>query len=103
MTEQKTMTVGIPRREALKRIGAFAALAALDFTGMSALSSCTPKKRRIVFYFTASGNSLFIAKILSDSPLSIPQELKKDDLVYEADEIGFVFSRLCRIRSPDRA
>ena len=48
-------------------------------------------KKRIVFYFTATGNSLFIAKQLSDAPLSIPQELKKSNLVYEADEIGFVF------------
>lgn len=91
MTEQKAMIKGISRREALKRIGAFAVLAALDLTSMSALTSCAPKKRRIVFYFTASSNSLFVAKILSDSPLSIPQELKKYDLVYEADEIGFVF------------
>ena len=45
----------------------------------------------LVFYFTATGNSLFIAKSLSDAPISIPQELKKDKLSYEADEIGFVF------------
>lgn len=49
------------------------------------------KKNRIVFYFTATGNSLFIARQFSDNPLSIPQELKKDNLSYEADEIGFVF------------
>lgn len=48
-------------------------------------------KKRLVFYFTATGNSLFIAKAFSDAPISIPQELKKDKLVYEADEIGFVF------------
>ena len=48
-------------------------------------------KKRLVFYFTATGNSLFVAKQFSDNPLSIPQELKKDELVYEADEIGFVF------------
>lgn len=34
---------------------------------------------------------MFIAKQFSDTPLSIPQELKKADLIYEADEIGFVF------------
>ena len=32
-------------------------------------------KKRIVFYFTATGNSLFIAKQLSDAPLSFPPEL----------------------------
>lgn len=48
-------------------------------------------KKRIVFYFTATGNSLFVAKQLSDKPLSIPQELKKEKLEYTADEIGFVF------------
>ena len=48
-------------------------------------------KKRLVFYFTATGNSLFVAKQFSDNPLSIPQELKRSDLLYEADEIGFVF------------
>lgn len=49
------------------------------------------EKKRLVFYFTATGNSLFVARQFSDNPLSIPQELKKTDLSYEADEIGFVF------------
>lgn len=49
------------------------------------------KKNRLVFYFTATGNSLFVAKQLSDNPLSIAQELKKSNLEYSADEIGFVF------------
>ncbi|MGN0189398.1 MAG: EFR1 family ferrodoxin [Candidatus Cryptobacteroides sp.] len=49
------------------------------------------RKNRIVFFFTATGNSLFVAKQLSDNPLSIPQELKKESVEYVADEIGFVF------------
>lgn len=49
------------------------------------------EKKRLVFYFTATGNSLFVARQFSDNPLGIPQELKKTDLSYEADEIGFVF------------
>ena len=47
-------------------------------------------KNRLVFYFTATGNSLFVARQLSDNPISIPQELKKEKMVYEADEIGIV-------------
>ena len=39
---------------------------------------------------SATGNSLFVACQFSDSPISIPQELKKKDLTYEADEIGIV-------------
>ena len=82
------------RREAIKLMGASLA--------MTALAACAPRthaamkkdraksEKRLVFYFTATGNSLFIAKQLSDEPISIPQELKKDNLVYEADEIGFV-------------
>lgn len=48
-------------------------------------------KKRLVFYFTATGNSLFIARQFSDNPLSIPQELKKGSQKYVADEIGLVF------------
>lgn len=88
----ENMKSPMTRREALKRMGAFAALLSLELTGVSALTSCSNKKaRRIIFFFTATGNSLFVAKMLSDEILSIPQELKKNDLVYEADEIGFVF------------
>jgi len=60
-------------------------------THAAILKDRAAEKKRLVFYFTATGNSLFVAKQLSDAPLSIPQELKKTDLVYEADEIGFVF------------
>ena len=52
------------------------------------------KKKRLVFYFTATGNSLYIARQLSDEgqePLSIPQCLKNRQLVFEADEIGIVY------------
>ena len=83
----------ITRREALKRMGAFATLLSLELSGVSSLASCANKKakRRIIFFFTATGNSLFVAKLLSDDVRSIPQELKKSELNYEADEIGFVF------------
>lgn len=54
------------------------------------MTSCGNRKKRIVFYFSATGNSLYVARQLSDDLLSIPQEMKKDDLTYEADEIGLV-------------
>jgi len=83
------------RREAIKTMGMAIAAAALagvaPNTYAAILKDRTKARKRMVFYFTATGNSLFVAKSLSDAPLSIPQELKKDDLTYEADEIGFVF------------
>ena len=83
------------RRNAIKMMGA--SLAAVAMAGIAPrthaaiLKDRAKNKRRLVFYFTATGNSLFVAKQFSDAPLSIPQELKKSDLSYEADEIGFVF------------
>lgn len=44
----------------------------------------------MVFYFTATGNSLYVAKQLDDELLSIPQELNKTDRRYKADKIGIV-------------
>ena len=44
----------------------------------------------MIFYFTATGNSLYAAKYLEDELMSIPQEMKNDSLVYEADRIGIV-------------
>lgn len=48
-------------------------------THAAILKDRVTSKKRIVFYFTATGNFLFIAKQFSDAPLSIPQELKKSD------------------------
>ena len=83
------------RRDALKVMGTSLSAAFMmnvaPHTHAAILKDRAKDRKRIVFYFTATGNSLFIAKQLSDSPLSIPQELKKTDLTYEADEIGFVF------------
>lgn len=83
------------RRDALKVMGTSLAAAFMmniaPRTHAAILKDRVTSKKRIVFYFTATGNSLFIAKQFSDAPLSIPQELKKSNLTYEADEIGFVF------------
>ena len=34
----------------------------------------------MVFYFTGTGNSLYIAKQLAEHPISIPQAMKQDTL-----------------------
>lgn len=45
----------------------------------------------MVFFFTATGNSLAVAKELDTDFFSIPQELKKDGILsYKADVIGIV-------------
>lgn len=44
----------------------------------------------MVFFFTATGNSLYIAKQLKSEPISIPQIMKQDSLTFEADKIGIV-------------
>lgn len=83
------------RREALKTMGMSLASVVMasvaPMTHAAILKDRSQAKNRLVFYFTATGNSLFVAKQFSDTPLSIPQELKKSKLAYEADEIGFVF------------
>lgn len=82
------------RRDALKLMGA--SLAAVAMAGIAPrthaaiLKDRAKNKKRLVFYFTATGNSLFVARQFSDNPISIPQELKKKELVYEADEIAFI-------------
>lgn len=44
----------------------------------------------MIFYFTATGNCLYVAKQFVEKPISIVQELKKDELVYEDETIGIV-------------
>ena len=44
----------------------------------------------MVFYFTATGNSLYAAKQFDTELVSIPQELKKTERHYKADSIGIV-------------
>lgn len=44
----------------------------------------------MVFYFTATGNSLYVAKQLEYEFYSIPQVLKQEDLFFESDRIGIV-------------
>ena len=44
----------------------------------------------LLFYFTATGNSLYVAKQLENDPISIPQELRKANRHYISDSIGIV-------------
>ena len=44
----------------------------------------------LLFYFTATGNSLYVAKQLENDPISIPQELRKANKQYKAESIGIV-------------
>ncbi|WP_378957179.1 EFR1 family ferrodoxin [Pelosinus sp. sgz500959] len=44
-----------------------------------------------IFYFTATGNSLYIAKRIGGELCSIPQMLKDGTSEFEDEEIGFIF------------
>lgn len=49
----------------------------------------------MLFYFTGTGNSLYIAKQLDENIVSIPQIIDKDKLSFEADVIGIVCPVYC--------
>lgn len=44
----------------------------------------------MLFYFTGTGNSLYIAKQIEANPVSIPQIIHHSDLNFSADQIGIV-------------
>ena len=44
----------------------------------------------MVFYFTGTGNSLYIAKQIEKNPISIPQVIHKESQEFSADSIGIV-------------
>lgn len=83
------------RRSALKRMGAAVASFAMASSGLSALTSCgNRRKKRIVLYFTGTGNCLYVSRQLADEQtelLSIPQLMKQQRFDIEADEIGLVY------------
>lgn len=85
----------ITRRSALKRMGAAVISAAAASSGLLSLTSCEEKKnRRILLYFTGTGNCLYIARQLAGADaelLSIPQMVKQGRYEFEADEIGIVY------------
>ncbi|MDR1074021.1 MAG: hypothetical protein LBL45_10170, partial [Treponema sp.] len=44
-----------------------------------------------VFYFSATGNSLYVAKTIGGKLYSIPQLLKDKQFNFEDDVVGFIF------------
>ena len=44
----------------------------------------------MIFYFTATGNSLHVAKQLDEEIVSIPQIIAQDELKFKAEKIGIV-------------
>jgi ferredoxin len=44
-----------------------------------------------IFYFTSTGNNLYVAKEIGGELYSIPKMLKEKKFEFEADKIGFVF------------
>lgn len=44
----------------------------------------------MVFYFTGTGNSLYIARQIEKSPVSIPQVVRQAHMEFEAGNIGIV-------------
>lgn len=49
----------------------------------------------ITFYFSATGNSLAVAKQIGGKLISIPQAIKNNPYEYTDDAIGFVFPTYC--------
>lgn len=89
--EEKVLTC----RTALKIMGSAALATVMATTGASALTSCIEgRKKRVVLYFTGTGNCLYIARQLAGKEgeiLSIPQLMRKKQFEIEADEIGLVY------------
>lgn len=95
--EERTMQnhTGMNRRKALKQIGTCGAVA-LASVGVAPLVSCARRKeaKRLILYFTATGNCLYAARRLADEEtvlLSIPQMVRRGQYEFEADEIGIVY------------
>ena len=86
---------GMTRRDALRRMGLMLGGAAT--AGLApALTACQEAKarKRIIFYFTGTGNCLYIARQLSNEHttlVSIPQAMKRGEFDYQADEVGIVY------------
>lgn len=77
------------RRDFLKLTAGSAMLMATANIGK--VFAAEDAKKRIIFYFTGTGNSLFVAKELGGEIISIPQVIKNDELNYTADEIGVIY------------
>lgn len=85
----------ITRRIALKRMGVAMAGALAYSSGLLSLTSCDKKDmKRVILYFTGTGNCLYVARQLGGRDaelLSIPQLMRRQKFDIEADEIGIVY------------
>lgn len=45
----------------------------------------------MLFYFTGTGNSLYVARQFDENPISIPQVMKQEELNFEDEVIGVVW------------
>lgn len=84
------------RRLALKKMGVAMAGALAASAGVLPLVACqkSDTKKRIILYFTGTGNCLYVARQLAGpdgETLSIPQLTKEGRYDIEADEIGIVY------------
>ncbi len=83
------------RRDALKRMGTVVISTAVASSGLFSLASCGENvKKRVILYFTGTGNCLYVARQLAKDGtelLSIPQLMKQKKFEIEADEIGLVY------------
>lgn len=81
------------RRDALKCLGLALLGGAVAPSGI--LTACRPAgRKRVILYFTGTGNCLYIARQLADADttlLSIPQLVRRGEYEIEADEIGIVY------------
>lgn len=94
MDKDKNMT----RREAIRCMGTVVVGAAVVSSGLLSFASCAEKRtKRIILYFTGTGNCLHVARELAAAAdgdtelLSIPQLMKQGRFELEADEIGLVY------------
>ena len=77
------------RRDFLKLIAGSAVM--MSATGIGSAFASDSDKKRLIFYFTGTGNSLFVAKEIGGELISIPQAIKNSKLNYTADEIGLIY------------
>ena len=91
MNKDKNMS----RRDALKCMGAAVLSGAVASSGLLSLTACGAKcKKRVLLFFTGTGNCLYVARELAGEAgeiLSIPQLVKNKQYEIEADEIGLVY------------
>ncbi len=90
----------INRRKALKVMGLGVFAASLPSLPSFGKAPKNKKTKRLLFFFSATGNSLYIARQIGGEKatlLSISQEIHNENPVYEAEEIGFVCPIYCFI------